>query len=127
LNKPFTTLIIDTNTGVRQRVRELLSKNTDNDVILAATTYGEATDIAQRCSPDIAILDLHLPGGSGIDLIIALKKKAPACHIIVFTNSTDPIYKDCCTRYGADYFLDKSMEINLLAEIVNNLHIQPNH
>jgi DNA-binding NarL/FixJ family response regulator len=122
LTKPFTTLIIDTNTGVRQRVRELLTKTAGDDVILSATTYSEATDIAQRCSPDIVILDLHLPGGSGIDLIATLKKKVPPCHVIVFTNSTDPVYKECCLRYGADYFLDKSMEIGKLVGIVTELH-----
>lgn len=122
LTKSFTTLLIDDSAAIRQRVRELLRKITGSDTILAAANYAEAVDLVNRSLPRIAILDLHFPGGSGIDLIPIIKKSTPDCCVIVFTNSTDPIYKNCCLRYGADHFFDKSMEIGKLVEVVGSLY-----
>lgn len=122
MSKPFTTLIVDDSASLRERIQELLRKIAAPDSILTASNYDEATDLLHRGLPDIVILDLHFPGGSGLQLLPIIKKFYPHCCVIIFTNSTDPLYKNCCLRYGADHFLDKSMEIARLAEIVGKLY-----
>jgi CheY-like chemotaxis protein len=67
-------------------------------------------------APDAVIVDLHMPGGTGIDIIDAAKRLRSATMVIVLTNSSYPQYRAKCEAAGADAFFDKSTEFDRLPQ-----------
>ena len=75
----------------------------------------------RRLKPDVVILDIHLPGSSGIEVLEAIKKDKPAPIVIMFTNYPYPQYRKRCMDLGADFFFDKSTEHEKLTEVFKRL------
>jgi len=75
---------------------------------------GEASDIItakeeiSKLDFDLAIFDIVMPNGIGIELIKHTKKINPLADVILMTNYSTIDYKDICLKEGADYFYRKS-------------------
>src|SRR5574340_1241058 len=84
---------------------------------------GQASDVPGagesigRLKPEVLILDLHMPGGNGMEVLKDVKARFPAIKVIVLTNYPSPQHRKHCLELGADYFLDKSGEFGKLPEI----------
>lgn len=74
--------------------------------------------------PDLVLLDINLPGKSGIELLRKIKGSGSECEVIMITNHADDYYKKVCRDLGADYFLDKSIEFSMLPEIIGNIQLK---
>ena len=70
--------------------------------------------------PDVVVLDVQLEGGSGLQVLRAIRHAAPDIAFVVFTNSSDPSYRKCYLGAGAENFLDKTHEFDQLAQAVVN-------
>lgn len=105
-----SSVVVDRLVGIIRRVRgmQLIGR--------AADVPGVAESIA-RLRPDVLILDLHMPGGSGIEVLKSVKARFPAIKVIVLTSYPTPQHRKHCLELGADYFLDKSSEFAKLPEI----------
>jgi len=71
--------------------------------------------------PDLAILDIRLPKGNGIDVLRQIKQQQPRLTCIMFTNYPSRKNKQICLEVGADYFYDKSFEFNQLTQTIKRL------
>jgi DNA-binding NarL/FixJ family response regulator len=71
--------------------------------------------------PDAVIVDFHMPGGTGIDIIDAAKRFRSTTTVIVLTNSHYPQYRARCQAAGADAFFDKSTEFDRVPEALLEL------
>jgi len=67
------------------------------------------------------ILDIRMPGGSGIDVLEDIKKINAAPIVIILTNYPYPQYRKKCMAAGADYFFDKSSEFEKVTEVLKKL------
>jgi DNA-binding NarL/FixJ family response regulator len=74
-------------------------------------------EAVQGEAPHLVILDLNLPGQSGLDLLPFLKLRAPASVVIVLTNHAGDEYEKRCRALGADHFFDKSSEFQSVVEV----------
>ena len=81
-------LIADDEAPARNRLRELLAELADVEVIAEAKNGQEAIDCCQRQQPDIAILDISMPGQNGIDAAQAMQQMAMPPAIIFSTAFT---------------------------------------
>ncbi|HQW23997.1 MAG TPA: response regulator, partial [Bacteroidia bacterium] len=70
--------------------------------------------------PDVIILDIKIPGKSGVEVLPELKTKSYA-KVIMLTNYSDAYYKNLCMKLGAEYFLDKSNEFEKINEILMSI------
>jgi DNA-binding NarL/FixJ family response regulator len=118
--------IIDDSAVVRERLRGMLSELTEVEIIGEAQDPLEATNSVQRVKPDAVILDIRMPGGSGIDVLQNIKKDKPAPIVIILTNYPYPQYRKKCMDAGADFFFDKSTEFDKITEVFKQL-IQDSH
>jgi DNA-binding NarL/FixJ family response regulator len=88
---------------------------------------GQAADVPSaiaeihKSRPDVVVLDIRMPGGTGIDVLRAIKTDQPAPIVVMFTNYPYPQYRKQCLGAGADYFLDKSLEFEALGGLLKNL------
>ena len=80
---------------------------------------------SKKLAPDAVILDLQMPGGSGLDVLRAIRIDHPHLRVLICTNFDYPQYREKCMSGGADYFLDKSAEFEkipvILRQLVKNL------
>ena len=70
-------------------------------------------------TPDIAILDILLPDGTGIDILTKIKNENKKTTVIILTNYPYSLIKYRCLELGADYFLDKSIEFDEVFKVIS--------
>jgi DNA-binding NarL/FixJ family response regulator len=109
--------LADDSAPIRQRVGALLAAN-------AMTVVGEG-ETPQACidgildtSPDVVVLDCQLEGGSGLEVLKAVRRAEPAIAFVVFSNNSAAAYRKRYLAEGATRFLDKTAEFDQLAEAV---------
>lgn len=83
------TFLLDDHEVVRRGVRDLLEQAGDIEVIGEASTATEAMQRIPTCWPDVAVLDVRLPDGSGIDVCRALMAERPQLRCIMLTSFDD--------------------------------------
>jgi len=114
-------LIADDSEVVCQRLIAMLSELPEAEVVGQATNSSEAISSIQELHPDVVILDIRMPGGSGIDVLRTIKKNDSAPRVIVLTNYPYPQYRKACMDAGAEFFLDKSTEFEKVTELIKQL------
>lgn len=82
-------LLVDDHEVVRVGVRALIERQTDMEVVGEASTVREAVRKVEQLAPDIVVLDIRLPGGSGLDACRQIKALRPETRIIVLTSYPD--------------------------------------
>jgi DNA-binding NarL/FixJ family response regulator len=102
--------LVDDSEIIRQRLRRMLSRVDQVQVVGEVGSAQEAIAAIQRDKPDLVLLDIHLMGGSGIDVLEKIKGDPLAPIVIVLTNYPYPQYRARCMEAGADYFFVKSAE-----------------
>jgi DNA-binding NarL/FixJ family response regulator len=68
--------------------------------------------------PDVVIVDPHIGGNEGMELLRSIKRQRPGAVLIVMTNMFCPAHRRRCLEAGADYFLDKSNDFDRLPELM---------
>jgi len=111
-------LIADDSAVVRARLISLLADLRGIEVVGQAEDAIEARNLAEKLRPDVAILDLRMPKGSGADVLSDLKKLNPTPKVIMLTNYPHPENRKKCMDRGADYFFDKSNEFQKVVSVL---------
>ena len=120
--KGLEVLLIDDTVLILQRLKSLLSELKQVGRTEAVTSAEEALVLLEGYHPDIMVLDINMPGMSGIDMLRKLNfKNVIKPVVIMLTNNTFAGYRDECMRLGADYFLDKSRDFLMIPTIVEKL------
>ncbi len=113
-----TIFIVDDSSIIRERILEKLGMLPMISTVLQAKDYQSANQIIDKEQPDIAILDIQLPDGSGIDLLSKIKNIRKETVVIMLTNYPYSIIRKRCDELGADYFFDKSTEFEKVLEVL---------
>jgi two-component system response regulator DevR len=82
-------LICDDHEVVREGLRTLLSRRQDMAVVGEAGTMQEAIDTAAKAKPDVVIMDVRLPDGTGVEACRAIREARPETHVIMLTSYAD--------------------------------------
>jgi DNA-binding NarL/FixJ family response regulator len=101
------TLVVDDHPIVRQAVRLLLETEPDLVVCAEAEDTAGAVKAAAASSPDVAIVDLSLPGAGGIELIKTLRAHHPDLLILVLSMHDESVYAERAVRAGAHGYVSK--------------------
>jgi DNA-binding NarL/FixJ family response regulator len=111
---------------IRDRVTEMLKAS-------AMTIVGEAAspqaciDAILALHPDVVVLDIQLQGGSGLQVLRAIREAAPATGVVVFSHNASSAYRQRYLREGASCFLDKNSEFEQLVQAVETAAQQALH
>jgi DNA-binding NarL/FixJ family response regulator len=114
-------LIVDDSAIMRERLKTMISEIMELENISQAEDVPEAISSFQKLNPEVVILDIRMPGGSGIDVLQQVKKATKPPLVIVLTNYPYPQYRRKCIEAGADFFFDKSTEFDKVTEVLRHM------
>ena len=98
-------LLVDDDERLRERLALALTKR--GYAVRTAGNYDEALEVANETSPEYAVVDLRMPGPSGLELLRALKELDPETRIVVLTGYGSIATTIDAMRLGAVYYLQK--------------------
>jgi two-component system, NarL family, invasion response regulator UvrY len=100
-------LIADDHAVVRRGLRQILSETSDILVAGEASTVQEVRELVREQRWDVVVLDITMPGGSGLDLLTELRHLSPSPRVLVLTVYPEAQYAVRAIRAGAAGFLTK--------------------
>ena len=115
---PITVLLVDDHAVVRQGVRAFLETQPDIVVVGEAESGEEAVRLATEHAPDVALVDLLMPGMDGVETTRQLAARSPRTRVIVLTSYHEDEHIFPAIRAGALSYLLKSVGATELAEAV---------
>jgi len=86
---PIRVMLVDDHEVVREGLRTLLSRNKGMQVAAEAATMQEAIDTAARAKPDVIVMDVRLPDGSGVEACRTIREARPETKVIMLTSYAD--------------------------------------
>jgi DNA-binding NarL/FixJ family response regulator len=104
-----------------ERLSDLLRDVPGIQLAGQAGNVAEAVHGIQRQTPDAVVLDLQMPGGSGLDILRAIRERNPDLFVLICTNYAQPQYREECLSAGANHFLDKSAEFDKIPGILREM------
>jgi two-component system response regulator DesR len=104
---------------IRQRVAAELSAHALEVVGEGETPVGCIEGILAS-HPDVVVLDIHLVGGTGLQVLRAVRAAEPEVAFVVFSNASEPAYRRRYLAEGAARFLDKNTEFDQLVDAVQS-------
>jgi DNA-binding NarL/FixJ family response regulator len=110
--------LVEDSAAVRERLIEMIGELDDVAVVGEAETQDDAVSGIMRTRPDVAIFDIKLAQGNGIDAMIEAKRRLPGLRGIVMSNYATPQHIRASADAGAEYFLDKSADFERIIEIL---------
>lgn len=113
--------IADDSAAIVERLITMLSELPQVEIIGHAQDAREAIKAIRQLNPDVVILDIRMPGGSGIDVLKDIKSNKPTPVVIMLTNYPYPQYRKKCKALGADFFFDKSTEFEKVTKVLERL------
>ena len=118
---PIRLLLADDQALVRGAVAALLDLEPDLSVVAEVARGDEVVDAARRTRPDVALLDVEMPGLDGISAAAALRAAIPACKVLVVTTFGRPGYLRRAMAAGASGFIVKDTPARQLADAVRRV------
>jgi two-component system response regulator DesR len=115
-NKKIKVVLIDDSALIRERVEAALSCLEGVEVAGQAGDVSTGLQLLQEHQPDVLLLDIDMPGETGIDLLQSGKVQRESLLIIMLTNYDHPKLRERCLQLGANYFFHKLTEIEQAIE-----------
>jgi DNA-binding NarL/FixJ family response regulator len=122
----ITIMLVDDHAIVREGYRSLLQKQENLEVIAEACDGNQAYSQYKTHQPDIVVMDISLPGQSGLKAIEHIRQYDSQAKILVFSMHQNPSFALQATRAGALGYITKSSDpedlIRAIAEVAQNKH-----
>lgn len=103
-------LIIDDHEMVREGLKAMLTAEADFEIVGEAANAEQAYELIARLHPDVILLDIRLPGVSGIEVCRSVTERYPETAVIILTTFTDETLVAQCIQAGARGFIVKDIE-----------------
>ena len=114
--------IVDDHPIMRRAVREALGQHRlDVAVVAEASTAREAVTAVGAHGPDVVIMDLLLPGQSGIAATREIHRVSPSCHVLIFTAVTEPSFAVDALSAGATGYALKTQPLDDLLGAIDEV------
>ncbi|MEO6065899.1 MAG: response regulator transcription factor [Lysobacterales bacterium] len=114
----ITVCLVDDQTLVRQGVRSLLELSDSVRVVAEAIDGRQALEVIPQCKPDVVLLDMRMPGLSGLDVLNALRERGELPPTIILTTFDDDQLVLAGLKAGARGYLLKDVSLDQLVDAI---------
>jgi len=115
-------LIADDHAILRQGLKQILELEKDITVIAQASNGDEAIKLARSLKPDVILMDINMPGTSGLQAIKTLKEEKNPSKIVVLTIHEDREYLFKTIQMGAEGYVLKDAEPDVLIDAIKSVY-----
>ena len=116
--EPRDLLLVDDHPIILVAVKALIESKMPGYRLHCAQTRADAIATAERIRPKLAVIDIMLPDGDGLDLIRKLKELSPGCSVLVFSMQSELRYGPRALKAGASGYLMKGDRVSALLEAI---------
>jgi two-component system response regulator DesR len=116
-----SVLLAEDQAMVRGAIAALLSLEVDIEIVAEASRGDEVVSAALESVPDVALLDVEMPGGDGLGAAAALREELPSCRVIILTTFGRAGYLKRAMENGAAGFLLKDAPSSELAKAIHRV------
>jgi len=115
-------MVVDDHSAFRRGLISVIESEPGMSVVAQAGNGTEAVELYRRVKPDVVLMDLRLPGLSGVEAIMAIRKEFPAARFIVVTtyDTDEDIYR--AMQAGAQSYLLKDMSDEEVLSTIRAVH-----
>lgn len=119
---PIRVLLADDHAVVRQGIRQFLETSSDIAVVAEATDGLEALRLIREHRPDVAVLDIQMPGQSGIEVTRAVRADRLPVGVLILTAFDETPYVKAVLQAGANGYVLKTADAAEIVEAVQAVH-----
>ncbi|GAB3652435.1 response regulator [Ramlibacter alkalitolerans] len=116
-NASLKVFLAEDSAPIRERLHGVFAR-ARMDVVGEAATPEGAIDQILSLHPDVVVLDIQLEGGTGMQVLKAVRQADPKVAFVVFSNNSTNVYRSRYLKEGAAGFVDKSTEFDQLPQAV---------
>ena len=110
--------LCDDHALVRRGIRDTLIEASDIQVTGEASSYAELRDILRTVVCDVLLLDLNMPGRSGLEVLASVRETHPHIHVLIVSMYPEDQYAVRCLRAGAQGYANKAADpVELIAAV----------
>jgi NarL family two-component system response regulator LiaR len=120
--RPIRVMIVDDHTVIRGGLRFFLLAFEDIDLVAEAGSGEEALRLCDEARPDVILMDMLMPGMSGVDATQAIRERYPQTQVIALTSFQDGNLVQQALQAGAIGYLLKDVPIDELAAAIRSAH-----
>ena len=113
--------IVDDHAIVRSGLRQFLSENVDLRVTGEAGNGRDALELARGGEVDVLLMDISMPGQSGVDALSAIKTRFPELPILILSGFPETHYATALLRQGASGYLNKECDPEEIANAIRTV------
>jgi DNA-binding NarL/FixJ family response regulator len=113
--------IVDDHALVRAGLRQFFAEQPDFSIAGEAANGREALDIVRQGEVDVVVLDINMPGSSGVDALAAIKARAPTLPVLILSGFAEEHYATTLLRQGASGYLNKDCDPDEIVAAVRML------
>ncbi|MDQ1811847.1 response regulator [Massilia sp. CCM 9210] len=117
-NKPIRVLLVDDHSLFRSGIRSLLQRHAEFAVVGEAADGVEGIKRARQLQPDVVLLDLNMPGMSGVETLQLMRQDCPDTAIVMLTVSEESHDLATALRAGASGYLIKNIDTDYLLRAI---------
>lgn len=121
MNKAIKVLLADDHVVVRAGTRQLLERHADITIVGEASNGSEAVQLAVDLEPDVVVMDIRMPGMSGVEATKQIKERYPDVAVLVLTAHDDDEYVFALLQAGANGYLLKTAEADELVKAIRTV------
>jgi DNA-binding NarL/FixJ family response regulator len=114
-------LIVDDHPAVREALALRIGRQKDLDVCGEAADMGEALHLIREKKPDVAVVDISLKAGSGLELIKRIKDRGDSVRILVWSMHSESLYAERALRAGALGYVNKDQATDTIVDAIRQV------
>jgi DNA-binding NarL/FixJ family response regulator len=114
-------VIADDSILLRDRIISLLNSINNISIVYEAKNGADALQLIIEKEPDLAILDIRMPGMNGLEVLKKIREYKLIVKVCILTNYTYPQYKKRCMEEGADYFFSKTEDFEDIKILISDM------
>jgi two-component system invasion response regulator UvrY len=114
--------IVDDHATVRAGLRQFFAEQPDFAIAGEAATGREALDIVRQAEVDVVVMDIAMPGQSGVDVLAANKARAPELPVLILSSYAEEHYATTLLRQGASGYLNKDCDPEEIVKAIRTVY-----
>lgn len=120
--RPIRILVVDDHPIVRQGITSLLSNYPEFEIVGEADNGQDAVVLAMEEEPDVVLLDIRMPGESGLEVLRRIRPLQPQARVLMLTSFDDDEYVVGALRAGAQGYVLKNVSDEMLVNAIRGVY-----